>query len=111
MGRGLWEGQGAAGSHLERALQGPHRMHLLVDVGVLVAPDEGLAALLLRQEPLLPDEGHPPLLQAPHQALEILPGGVWARRGGTVGWGQPQILAGLHLHVTLPREYPETLHG
>lgn len=89
MGGVFRDGQGAVGSHLERALQGPHYVHLLVNVGVLVAADEGLAALLLRQEPLPPDEGHPALLQALHQALEILPGRVWVRRGGTVTGGQP----------------------
>lgn len=90
------------GSHLERALQGPHCVHLLIDVGVLVAADEGLPALLLCQEPLPPDEGHPPLLQAPHQALEILPGRVWVRRGGTITGGQPRNSMGLPLCMTLP---------
>lgn len=64
------------GSHLECALQGPHCVHLLVDAGVLVAPDEGLTALLLRQEALPPDEGHPALPQAPHQALKVLLAGL-----------------------------------
>lgn len=73
-------GPRAGGSHLERALQGPHGVHFLVDVGVLVAPDEGPAALLLRQEALPPDEGHPPLLQALHQALQVLLAGLWVSR-------------------------------
>lgn len=111
VGRGLWGSEGAAGSHLESALQGPHHVHLLVDVGVLVASDEGLAALLLCQEPLPPDEGHPTLLQAPHQALKILPGGVWVKREGTVAGRQPQNPMGLPPRVTLLREHPETLRG
>lgn len=50
-------------TYFERALQGPDQVNSLVDLGVLVALDEGFAVLLVGHELARADERHPALLQ------------------------------------------------
>lgn len=63
----VWTDPRAGGpppAHLQSALQGPQRVYLLVDDGVLVASDERLSEVVMRKRLLVAYQRNPSFLYA-----------------------------------------------